>query len=168
MSKTLERLVAQQLIGCELQSACLANHSTETVVLAVLSDILGKLNRKDLAALTLLDLSAAFDTVDHMTLIRRLEISYGIGGTVLGWFSTYLDQRLQFVRCRTSSSTHSQGMELGGPQGSVFGPILFLFYTAYLIRLIEDSGLHPHHYADDTQIYGFCSPRDTTALVVDV
>jgi len=172
LSKTLERLVAQQLIDYvserkllpELQSAYRANHSTETAVLRVLSDILGALDRGDLAALTLLDLSAAFDTVDHTTLIRRLEISYGIGGTVLGWFSTYLDQRLQFVRCRSSSSTPSTSL-CGVPQGSVLGPILFLLYTADLIRLIEDSGLHPHLYADDTQIYGFCSPRDTTALV---
>jgi len=76
LSKTLERLVAQQLIDYvserkllpELQSAYRANHSTETAVLRVLSDILGALDRGDLAALTLLDLSAAFDTVDHTTL----------------------------------------------------------------------------------------------------
>ena len=97
--KSLERLVAQQLIDYvgvrqllpELQSAYRANHSTETAVLRVLSDILGALDRGDLAALTLLDLSAAFDTVDHMTLIRRIEISYSIGGIVLRWFLTHLD-----------------------------------------------------------------------------
>ena len=106
LSKTLE-LVAQQLIDYELQSANSANHSTETAVLRVLSDILGALDRDNLAALTLFDLSAAFDTVDHTTLIRYLEYSYGIGGNVLGWLSTYLDQRLQLIRCKSSSSTPS-------------------------------------------------------------
>jgi len=59
-------------------------------MLRVISDILDALDRGDLAALTLLDLSAAFDNVDHKTLIRRLETSYGIRCTVLDWFSTYL------------------------------------------------------------------------------
>ena len=67
----------------ELQSVYRAYHSTETAVLRVISDILEALDRGDLAALTLLDLSAAFDTVDHTILIRRLETSYGIHSTVL-------------------------------------------------------------------------------------
>ena len=60
-----------------------AHHSTETAVLRVLSDILRAIDNGDLALLTLLDLSAAFDTVDHDTLLRRLETSYGLGGSVL-------------------------------------------------------------------------------------
>ena len=68
----------------DLQSAYRANHSTETAALRVLSDILGALNHDDFAVLTLLDLSA----VDHSTLIRRLETSYGIHGTVLGRFKS--------------------------------------------------------------------------------
>ena len=110
LSKTLEQLVTQQLINYELQSVYRTNHSTETAVLRVLSDILGALDRDNLSALTLLDLSAAFDTVDHTTLIRYLEYSYGIGGNVLGWLSTYLDQRLQLVRCKSSSSTPSTSL----------------------------------------------------------
>ena len=97
LSKTLERLVARQLVAHlilwklmpELQSAYRANHSTETAVLRVLADILGALDRGDYAVLTLLDLSAAFDTVDHATLLRRLQITYGISGTALSWFSSY-------------------------------------------------------------------------------
>jgi len=61
-------------------------------MLRMISDILDALDRGDLAALTLLDLSAAFDTVDHKTLIRRRQTSYGIRCTVLDWFSTYLEQ----------------------------------------------------------------------------
>jgi len=71
------------------------------------SDILDALDRCNIADLTLLDLSAAFDTVNHKTLIRRLETSYGIRCTVLDWFSTYLEQRTQQVRCRGHSSNTS-------------------------------------------------------------
>jgi len=146
-----------------LQSAYRANHSTETAVLRVFSDILGALDPGEFAALTLLDLSAAFDTVDHPTLIKRLEVSYGISGTALRWFSAYLQQRCQHVHCRSSNSTPSL-LLCGVPQGSVLGPILFLLYTVDLVRLIQNGGLHPHLYDDDTQICGSFSLRDTAAL----
>ena len=86
--------------------------------------------------LTLLDLSAAFDTVDHATLLRRLEMSYGIGSTVFGWFASYLSGRIQTIRCGMSASDASAVL-CGVPQGSVLGPILFLLYTADLLRLVE-------------------------------
>ena len=105
----------------------------------------------DLTMLTLLDLSAAFDTVDHETLIERLGVSFGLRGTVLGWFQSYLDGRTQCVR--SGSSTYGT---CGVPQESVRGAILFLLYAAGLTRLIESHDLHPHGYADDTQIYGSC------------
>ena len=165
LSKLLERLVARQLVDYlsaadllpELQSAYRAHHSVETAVLKVLGDMLQALDTGDVAVLALLDLSAAFDTVDHAILLRRLETSYGLGGGVLGWFTSYLGGRTQYVRCGGSVSDL---MELlcGVPQGSVLGPILFLLYTADLLRLIVGHGLHPHLYADDTQIYGSSSP----------
>ena len=83
LSKLLERLVAWQVFDCftssnllpKLQSVYRAHHSTETAVLKVMVDILRAVDGGDLALLTLLDLSAAFDTVDHVTLLRRLETS---------------------------------------------------------------------------------------------
>lgn len=171
LSKLLERLVAQQLLDYlnaarllpDLQSAYRAHHSTETAVTKVLADILLALDAGDITMLTLLDLSAAFDTVDHDILLRRLEISYGFGGVVLGWLRSYLDGRTQFVRRGRSISTPTV-VVCGVPQGSVLGPLLFLLYTADLLRLIESHNLRPHAYADDTQICGFCSPAEAVQL----
>jgi len=105
VSKLLERLVARQLLDYlnkygllpRLQSAYRVGHSTETAVLKVLSDILLAIDSGVLSALVLLDLSAAFDTVDHDILIRRLKTSYGLSGMVLQWFQTYLVGRSQCV-----------------------------------------------------------------------
>ena len=171
LSKLLERLVARQLLNYlnskkllpHLQSAFRAHHSTETAVVKVLMDILRALDAGDLTLLTLLDLSAAFDSVDHAILLRRLEVSYGIRGTSLGWFTSYLNNRFQYVCCGPLKSTPTMVL-CGVPQGSVLGPILFLLYTADIIRLIESHGLHPHVYADDTQMYGFCRPAAADQL----
>ena len=92
LSKLLERLVARQLpdylnrkkLLPHLQSAYPAHHSTKTAVVKVLMDILRAPDAGDLTMLTLLDLSAAFDTVDHATLLRRLKISYDIRSSSLG------------------------------------------------------------------------------------
>jgi hypothetical protein len=171
LSKTLERLVARQLLDYltaanllpDLQSAYRPHHSTETAVLKVLADILRAVDSGDIAVLALLDLSAAFDTVDHETLLNRLRKTYGIGGRVHDWFQSYLSGRVQSVRCGGCSSTPTL-LVCGVPQGSVLGPILFLLYTADLLRLVRAHGLDPHLYADDTQIYGSCRPGDCSQL----
>jgi len=158
----LEHLNAARLLP-DLQSAYRACHSTETAVLKVLADILRALDTGDVAVLTLLDLSAAFDTVDHATLLRRLEVSYGLQGHVLGWCQSYLDGRTQYVRRGTDFSTVTL-LLCGVPQGSVLGPILFVLYTADLLRLVDKYQLRPHLYADDTQIYGSCHPSAASQL----
>ena len=81
-----------------LQSGFRPGHSTETVVLRVMSDLLEAVDSGDVAALVLLDLSAAFDTVDHNILCRRLQVTFGLDGPVLAWFHSYLHGRSQCVR----------------------------------------------------------------------
>ena len=134
-------------------------------MLKVLSDILLAIDDGDLSALVLLDLSAAFDTVDHYTLLRRLDITYRLNGTVLNWFESYLVDRRQQVRIGSSFSLLCT-MLCGVPQGSVLGAILFLPYTAELLLLIETHGLRPHLYADDTQMQEFCAPNETLSLQI--
>jgi len=98
LSKLLERLVASQLMEYmssasllpTLQSGFRSGHSTETAVLRVLSDILLAVDLRDLAALILMDLTAAFDTVDHDILLQRLKVSFGIDDVALRWFQSYL------------------------------------------------------------------------------
>ena len=144
-----------------------AHRSTETAVLKVMSDILLALDSGNLALLTLLDLSAAFDSVDHVTLLSRLHKSYGLDDVVLSWFSSYLTGRTQYVRTSVTSSDPS-AVFYGVPQGSVLGPILFVLYTADVLQLVKDHGLVPHAYADDTQILGICRPSETDELQTSV
>ena len=87
------------------------------------------LNCKKDVVLVLLDLSAAFD-LDHSILLHRLEYRFGIGGTVLEWFKSYLGGRTQSVCLDFCSSKPSKLIFADVPQGFVLGPILFTSYTA--------------------------------------
>jgi len=129
----------------DCQSAYRSYHSPETAILKVTSDILLALDSGDLAMLTLLDLSPAFDTVDHYILLKRLNISYVISHSVLGWLTSYmyLSNRTQFVQLN-GSCPKSSVVTCGVPQGSVLGPILFLLYTADLTGLVDAHNLQVH------------------------
>ena len=110
------------------------------------------LDHKRSVILLLLDLSAAFDTVDHCILLSRLSSRFGIGGTALEWFRSYLSDRTQFVNVNGSTSERHV-LQFGVPQGSVLGPLLYSLYTSPLSDIANKHGLSFHFYADDTQLY---------------
>ena len=160
ISKIIETVVSNRLqahinsnkLNNPMQSAYRKFHSTETALLSVHNDISVSLDKGHVTALTLLNLSAAFDTIDHNTLTNRLAEWYGVSGMALAWFKSYLCGRHQKIKIDKSFSDSSL-LEHGVPQGSVLGPLLFSLYTAPLSTIISSYGLSHHLYADDTQIY---------------
>jgi hypothetical protein len=151
----------------EFQSGFRARHSTETAVLKVLSDIFTATDRGSIGLLGLLDMSAAFDTVDHEILLLRLESSFGISGTALAWLRSFLSGRTQQVVFNGGQSLLNT-VTTGVPQGSVLGPLLFLLYTADIPLIAGQFGLGVHCYADDGQLYIFDRAGHSDRLVSKV
>ena len=170
-SKVLERIVLKQLLNHintfklneELQSAYKMFHSTETANLRVYNDLLINTDDRNISLLVLLDLSAAFDTIDHNILLDRLNITYGFQGTVIAWLRSYLSNRHQAVKINNFTSENVR-LKFGVPQGSVLGPVLFTLYVQPIVDIIKKYGLSYHLYADDTQLYGSVNPADLDSL----
>ena len=166
LSKVLERIVLSQLLQHlesnhllePFQSAYRKSHSTETALLCIFDRLLKAADKGEVTLLSLLDLSAAFDTIDHGILLTRLSKCYGCAGTVLEWFRSYLSQRTQSVSVGSSISA-SSALTCGVPQGSVLGPVLFTMYTMPLGSIISQFNTSYHFFADDTQLYLSSAPE---------
>jgi len=160
LSKVLERVVAARLnaymkannLHDMLQSAYKSGHSTETALLKIQCYLRSMVDNHGAAILVLLDLSAAFDTVDHDILLNRMRHTLGITGTALKWFRSYLSGRVQRVVINGQKSI-TKPLNCGVPQGSVLGPLLFLIYILPLSELFRESVIHHHGFADDKQVY---------------
>ena len=127
------------------QSAYKPFHGTETALLRVNNDILSAMDDGKITALVLLDLSAAFDTVDHKILLSRLQYHLGIHDIALL-------NRPQHV-CIGNAISKSVIRDYSVPQGSVLGPQWFTVYTSPVRDIILKYSLNYHVYADDTQLY---------------
>ena len=170
LSKLMESIVSTQLLRHvgendlfpSSQSAYRSRHSTETVILKVLSDILKSFDKRHVSLLAFLDLSSAFDCVNHSILLDKLRSCFYVTDTVLKWFSSFLHNRTFFVRHNVSTSPTT--LSRGVPQGSVLGPILFILYTSNLIPRVESLGLSIQMFADDILIYGSSNIKEALQL----
>ena len=166
LSKLIEKAVLWQIdsylneynLYCTNQSGYRALHSCETLNLLMFNTILQEIDSGKVVAVFLLDMSAAFDTIDHNLLLETLHNAYGFKGTVLNWFSSYLSNR-KFSVSVDQHSSELMDTVYGVPQGSILGPVLFILYTKHLQHIAEKHHIHTQMYADDTQLYVSFDPR---------
>ena len=133
-------------------------HSTELASLELIDRVINDLDKKKNPVTVYMDLSKAFDTLDHSILLHKLKF-YGISGFALSWFQSYLTNRYQYVSIDNTKSTLLP-LDTGVPQGSILGPLLFLIY----MNDIPSSSDYFDFilYADDTSLKSFISTRDPT------
>ena len=151
ISKIIERVVARQFFNYlnhndlihVYQSGHRQFHSTETALLQILSVLFAAVDAQNASLLAFLDMGAALDCVDHDILLKRLDNSFGVTGTVALWFKSYLNDRTRQVLFKNKFS-EVDVINSGVPKGSFFGPILFLLYTSDVFKIIDKFGFVGH------------------------
>lgn len=169
-SKVLEKIVVSRVVDFlarnnllpDSQSAYRKGHSTESALLQIHSRLLKSADDGFCSALVSLDMSAAFDTVDHDRLLYKLEHFFGFRSSALSFFESYLRDRSSCVAIDSHRSP-SSNLVCGVPQGSCLGPLLFIMYTADVFDLVsKHSGFFCSSYADDIQLY--CRLTDESSV----
>ena len=156
MVKRITEHLDRNNLNEKFQSAYRPGHSTETALVRTCNDIVGELDNKRGVLLVMLDLSAAFDTLDYSVLTSRMENRLGISGTALKWVDDYHRGRTQSVIIEGLIPSPI-GLESGGPQGSVMGSEYYKMYTLPVGDIIRKHDLRYSIYADDSQKYvSFC------------
>ena len=150
-SLQIEQHMNKHSLNEKFQSAYKAKHSTETALVRVFDDVLQQLDRDNVVYLALLDLTAAFDTVDHDVLMQRLNRTFKISGKALEWICSYLTDRSTVVFVDGEYSDIS-ALDCSVPQGSKLGPRMYNEYTYPLGKLITIMLILYHLYADDSQL----------------
>ena len=177
ISKIAEKSVIHQLnehftinnLHSSHQSAYKNNFSTETALCVLVNDLLWTLERSEVSILVALDLSAAFDTVDHGILSSVLQNKFGISDQALDWLSSYLRNRQLRVKIKDSTSA-PRTFNYSVPQGSCLGPVLFNAYVSTIKDCIPNA-LSIGGYADDHFIKGNYNPNcttDTTTCITSI
>ena len=160
VSKLIEKIVVKRIdnymtthhLHEQCQSAYRKHHGTETALVKIHNDILRSLDEQRGIVLVMLDLSAAFDTIDHNLLLNRLRTRLGVEGVALRWLSEYYKDRTQATIIKDAVSG-SLPLQFGAPQGSIIGPEDYKIYTLPVGDITRKNDLVFHGYADDSGNY---------------
>lgn len=175
LSKVMEKIVDEQItrhltennFDEIFQSGFKKAHSCETALLKILNDVYLAKERKKFTVLILIDLSAAFDTIDHSILFNLLENKLKIQNGALNWLKSFLTNRKQCTRIGNSNSPKTE-IRYGVPQGTILGPKIFSLYMLPLYEIFKCRNVRFHSYADDTQFYLETSNEDIETTKTEI
>ena len=175
LSKTIERLVDGRIVSFAdenslfpvYQSAYRAQHSTETALVHLYNDMILTIDSGEVGALVLLDMSAAFDTIDHGIMLDVLRRRFGIQDAALDWFASYFVDRTQVVVTGTDSSSVCE-LKIGTPQGSVLGPRSFVTYAEDVTEVFQQHRVRHHLFADDMQGTKHAKPSKVSDVTAEL
>ena len=176
----MEKLIAKQIweylnankILDKYYSGFRKNHSTETALTYITDEILTNMGNRLVTPTVLMDLSKAFDSIDHSMMLTKL-FNYGFDCHAVFWFASYLRNRPQIVKVNSVISDQ-ESLKCGVPQGSVLGPVLFVLYIneipAIVAKYVQNSTseVSIHGYADDLQLFSSCTTQSLEACILNL